>query len=794
MNSKTADFEGLSREQEERLSKLMDDYLAGLEEGRPLSYEQLVARHPDLAEPLRAYVESLDFLQDVARGLRCLPESSGSGSAIDTDWKVLGDFQILREVGRGGMGVVYEARQVSLSRRVALKILPFAALLDPKHIARFRNEAQAAAQLIHPHIVPIFFVGADRGVHYYAMQFIDGQPLDLAIQELRRAAGILGGSPAARDDALDYEDKSGSAYHENGSCAEKPQPSNGKSGFLLRPALPMHAGRPTEARTHGHSRPNRRTLAAPESINCHHAVVDSDAPACRGADTADWSLRAEYTKSKGGYFRAIARLGIQAAKALHAAHEIGIVHRDVKPSNLLVDMDGNLWVTDFGVARCRSDVDVTKTGDLLGTMRYMSPEQANGQPHLVDHRTDIYQLGVTLYELLALRHPVPAEEPAAILKHLESEQPCRLRRLNPTIPVDLENIVHKSMRKSRDDRYTTAQEFADDLRRFLEGKPIVAKQPTVVERAGKWIRRHKVIASFVAVLVLAVLALLTSTTLLAYQKQATKRALEAAEESFHRYRTQLALTNTHLALLQEESGNSAQAEAAFEKAIRLQRQILEDQPDDEETLRDFAATLSNLSVFYAKRDPSRAARCYHETLSIQQRLVSADPASVQYRSDLALTHSNFGSFQARRNMPTLAVPAYRRAITILEQLCKETSDRDCDRDLAVCCNNLGITQDALGEFSNAEQSFRYALEVLDSSMRTGETTPTDFSSRGGVYNNLGMVLESQGQWRDAASAYLQAIQCQKKARDLAPQVGRFRDLLSKHCDNHARVLRRLGHG
>ena len=213
-------------------------------------------------------------------------------------------------------------------------------------------------------------------------------------------------------------------------------------------------------------------------------------------------------------------------------HEVGIVHRDVKPSNLLLDRRGNLWITDFGVARCRSDVDVTKTGDLIGTMRDMSPEQASGQQHLVDHRTDIYQLGVTLYELLALRHPVQAEEPAAILRYLESEQPRRLRRWNPNVPADLENIVHKSMCKSRGDRYATAQEFADDLRRFLEGKPTVAKRPTVVERTAKWFRRHKVVASFVAVLVLAVLALLTSTTMLAYQKRATRRRSQRLKRTF----------------------------------------------------------------------------------------------------------------------------------------------------------------------------------------------------------------------------------------------------------------------
>ncbi|MEO8496901.1 MAG: protein kinase, partial [Planctomycetota bacterium] len=173
----------LSSEQKERLSEILDRYLSSLESGLPIQPETLVAEHPDLAEPLQTYLSSLDELHRAAAGF------GGSGDldapaediAGKGESRRLGDFVLGRELGRGGMGIVYEARQISLDRTVALKVLPFAAVLDSKQIARFKSEAQAAAQILHPNIVPVFAIGVDRGVHFYAMQFIDGQPLDLAI-------------------------------------------------------------------------------------------------------------------------------------------------------------------------------------------------------------------------------------------------------------------------------------------------------------------------------------------------------------------------------------------------------------------------------------------------------------------------------------------------------------------------------------------------------------------------------------------------------------------------------------
>src|SRR5205085_6125341 len=246
-------------------------------------------------------------------------------------------------------------------------------------------------------------------------------------------------------------------------------------------------------------------------------------PTVVGAD-----LRTDSSIKSRAYFRSVADLGLQAAEALEHAHQLGVVHRDIKPANLLVDVRGNLWITDFGLAHFQSNPGLTLSGDLIGTIRYMSPEQAMAKRVLIDHRTDLYSLGVTLYELLTLEPAFGGNDRQELLRQIAFEEPRPPRRLNKPIPAELEIIVLKAMEKNPAERYATAQEFADDLRRFLEDKPIRAKPPTLVQRAVKWSRRHRaVVVSAVAILVVAVLALAIGAWLIWQKEKEIRGAYEA---------------------------------------------------------------------------------------------------------------------------------------------------------------------------------------------------------------------------------------------------------------------------
>ena len=344
------------------------------------------------------------------------------------------------------MGIIYEAVQLSLGRRVALKVLPLAAGLDNRSLQRFRQEAQAAAQLHHTNIVPVYAVGCERGVHYYAMQLIDGSSLDQIISQLCRDAEPHISALSSGTRAADIQKHS--------------QQSN-----------------PTEV-----YRP--RTSAAEDAALAEtwtRAEVTSSV-------SADFST--QKSRSSAEFYRAAARLMMQAAEALEYAHQQGIVHRDIKPANLLIDTRRNLWITDFGLAHLHGAQNLTQTGDLVGTIRYASPEQVSGQRVVLDHRTDLYSLGATFYELITLKPVFSGLTRQVLLQQVLCQEPVSPRSIHRSVPPELDTILLKLLNKIATDRYDSAQELADDLRRFLHDEPIHAKPPSLMERMRKWGRRH----------------------------------------------------------------------------------------------------------------------------------------------------------------------------------------------------------------------------------------------------------------------------------------------------------------
>jgi WD40 repeat protein/serine/threonine protein kinase len=480
------------------LAEFVEEFTRKLQAGEHVDFEAFARDHPDWAEPLRRLLPALQALAELSASAQSGSAATSVLSGVEPVGALLGEYRIICQIGRGGMGIVYEAVQGSLNRRVALKVLPFAAALDDKRLQRFKQEAQAAAKLHHTNIVPVFGVGCERGVHFFAMQYIEGRTLAAVIDELRNMAG---------------------------------------------PAVPVEATRgPTaEAQPLCEDVAKSISTAGTPTFPTTRALLPAD-------ETVRDAFAAESTVTHGTteFFRTTARLGMQAAEALAHAHAQEVVHRDIKPANLLVDVRGHVWVTDFGVAHMAGEEGLTLTGDLLGTLRYMSPEQALGMHGDVDQRSDIYSLGATLYELLALRPAVAGRNRHEVMRQIAFEEPRPLRRINRAVPADLETIVAKAMAKEPSRRYAGAQALADDLRRFLENKPIRARRPGLLERARKLTRRHPGVVRTAAALVLALLALGAALFYIARERDEVRRQEEAIKQQEHWERRQVRASNEHL--------------------------------------------------------------------------------------------------------------------------------------------------------------------------------------------------------------------------------------------------------
>ena len=399
------------------LTKALEHYSILRERGEAPSVDQFVSLYLGMETELRECLLSAERLEQFAAN-----DATEMLDNTHLELRRLGDYRLIRKVGQGGMGIVYEAEQTSLGRRVAIKVLPALASLDPRAKIRFQNEVHAAALLDHPNIVGVIGVGLERGIHFFAMKFVNGRSLSEIVSGIKDTS-LLNGDIDTR--------------------------------FIL------------------------------------DLLTSADvAPACRDDLETPLSLSSVRERLSADYFRFIANLGYDAANALNYAHENGIVHRDIKPSNLMIDSKGKLCVTDFGLADFDTAMTLTMPGDFIGTLRYMSPEQANHGTSQVDFRTDIYSLGTTLYELLTLQRMVAGTTREEVLSNLTTGRPESIRKWVPQVPTDLVTIILKATEKAPQDRYANCKELADDLDRFLHLRPIVGRRPTLRRRTIRWAQRN----------------------------------------------------------------------------------------------------------------------------------------------------------------------------------------------------------------------------------------------------------------------------------------------------------------
>ena len=816
----------LTAAQEDLLGRLLEEYMTALESGMPPSVDTLTRSCPDLRDALHACVGGLERLHRMAAG-----EFAVQNTQVDES-RALGDFELHEVIGRGGMGVVYRATQTTLRRTVAIKLLPLTSVLDPRQLTRFQQEAEAAASLQHPNIVPVFAVGCERGIHFYAMQYICGASLDVATA---------------------------------GGC------------------LPSQ----------------------PKSLSGDSAGDDV------AWQTTNW--------------RTAVTWAAQVADGLHAAHELGIIHRDIKPSNLIVDQSGKPWITDFGLARIQSNASLTQSGDVIGTMRYMSPEQARGQSAIVDGRTDVYSLGATLYEMLSGRPAHDGEDAPAIMRQIDSESIVTLRKHCPHLPRDLETVVAKAMAARRDDRYETAAAFSSDLRRLLDGKPTIARPPTMLDHGFHLMGQYRsAVATLVVVGIMALTGFAISNTRLSAEKRisdaratAAKKNEGIAREAIDRLGTQmaelladipaansvrhrllnetldyynllaqestssdssdrdqqldLAVTHGKIGSIQNELGLADDARRSLEESERRFEVLAKQFPDDtqlqlqwsisqnnlaenlaasgvfdsaakwfamaietqnqlnpgsEETVtNELATTLnnlgrmltdsgnaseaeavfqraidllgnssrysklrsivqSNLAGLLARIDGSRAAEIARQSLKTQWEQLERFPGDSKSATQVVLTLNTLASAQADQSLHRDAIDSLRQAIKVSRDLRSRWPEQaSYRRDLGISLNQLGLSLSSVGRTERAISAFEEASKHARALIRVYGDDAQLHSMLGSTLNNHAFLIQQLGDQRTAITLYRDAIGHQRLAVNLAPQVTRYQVYLSKHEHN-----------
>jgi serine/threonine protein kinase/WD40 repeat protein len=457
---------------------VLESFLARFRKGERPALSDLVARHPELADELRDIIPALVEMEQLGSATGSFATSGTPGSESGHP-ESLGGYKILRRIGGGGMGVVYEAEHAALRSRVALKVIHPRYRADAKYLRRFHVEARAAAGLHHTNIVSVFDYGEQGGVFYYAMPYIRGQSLDLVLAELRRLRADVQGTELAVPPTAIHGQRSAAQGLLTGWAAAETHP--------VEPA----------GETMGSS--SDRLSLGPSTLS---------GPA------------------EGRYFREVARLCAQVAEALDYAHRSGVLHRDIKPPNLLLEASGTVWVTDFGLAKLQDGEDVSQSHEFVGTLRYMAPERFRG---VSDRGGDIYALGATLYELLTLRPAFEGTDPLRLIDRIVHESPARPRTLDGRVPRDLETIVLKALAKEPRDRFGSARELADELRKFVEGHPIRSRRISATERTWRWCRRNPWLAGANAAAAATLAALAIGSAIAAKVYHDDREELAASE-------------------------------------------------------------------------------------------------------------------------------------------------------------------------------------------------------------------------------------------------------------------------
>ena len=772
--------------------QLAEEFLERYRQGQRPSLKEYIDRHPELAGEIKDVFPAMALMENIAlddeslAGAATGPEIIGAAAPPEQ----LGDYRILREVGRGGMGIVYEAEQVSLGRHVALKVLPRKVLLDDAQKRRFEREAKAAAKLHHTNIVPVFGVGEHEGLPYYVMQFIQGLGLDDVLDELKRMQGSAPRTATGGELRVSRKDVSAADVARS----------------LLTGAF--QDGEPA-ASAAGSLHPEDDAAGSPESSGklSDSYTVSSEVtlPSSRGKG------------KKATYWQSVAHIGVQVADALEYAHKQGIQHRDIKPSNLLLDTAGTVWVTDFGLARADNEDHLTETGDIVGTLRYMPPEAFEGH---TDKRGDIYSLGLTLYELLAFQPAFEERERHRLIKRVTTEEPALLEKRNRAIPRDLVTIVHKAIDREPSRRYATAHDLAADLQRFQDDEPIHARPISSTERLARWCRHHPGVATLTAILVLFLVGVTAASLLTAAHfdrvalhesqaaenerlarleadearkqeanlRQQAEEAKRQSEQQKHRAETNFAkarkavddyFTAVSESQLLKVPGMQPLRRELLRSALTFYQDFLKERGDDTALRGELAATYLRVGKIYSElEEGGEANKVYEQAREVYEALAKAAPESIEWRHGLAQCLF----WQGRLD----------EAIALWEKLV-QPDQRRFQKELAEAYNSRAVRFIDARELTKGLRDHQQALAIRERLVRLNPNDPEAHRDLGGTLNNLGVELAKKGRNAEALTMYRRAAERAQAAFAQAPQViinGRF---LTIQLHNVAYLERQLGH-
>jgi len=623
----------------------------------------------------------------------------------------LGGFRILSPLGRGGMGVVYLAEQEELHRRVALKLVRPEHLYFPGARERFRREIAAVARLQHPGIVPVHAAGEAAGVPFFAMEFVRGAALEEVL------AALAGSNPARL------------------------------TGADLRRAVGEVAAR--------HAAPATTGAAGASAAPGHGS---SGSQATRLFD--------------GSWSECCLRIAQQVALALQHAHEHGVLHRDVKPSNVMLTPGGRVLLLDFGLAATEGDHRITRSGSLVGSLAWMSPEQVRGGA--VDARTDVYSLGATLYELLTLRSPFTAEGVEETRQRILEGRALPVRDLNPAVPRDAETVCLKAMDRDAERRYPTAAEFADDIGNALELRPVLARRPGALLKARRWAQRHPGAAAAAALGALLLVGGPAGYGVVQSRNAAREKQLNE----------NLSAANTRLdAALGEESRQRELAEKSFDKALSAVDQMLADVGADD--LRDLP-----------QLEPVRG-RLLQRALDFYIDLEAQAPENVTVRKEQGRTHREIADLLRELGRSDEARERYQRGVDQLAALIAQTTDPSELTDLhythASIVGQLGSLDWVQGRREDAALHWSEARAELEALVALPDSRPAHAHDLATMHVNLGMLASAAGREEEAADLFRKAAEVIERvpdSRDLPPDFPALRaDALNKLASTANRLGR-----